>query len=160
MYIYVCTRNPRTHTYIYIRIHVSSSPSARPYPHPWPRASECLHVCARARASAVPPRTTGRAASEARPSASAIVRVRLGQKGGAYKGQRGDRGSVPRADVGVERRRRDERLRAEATTRSTPTGKGAHGLGFWGSGRARSTSPPTRAHTADPSPIAHWCTHA
>jgi hypothetical protein len=33
-------------------------------------------VCARARASAVPPRTTGRAASsEARPSASAIVRA-------------------------------------------------------------------------------------
>ncbi len=32
-------------------------------------------MCARARASAVPPRTTGRAASKPRPSASAIVRA-------------------------------------------------------------------------------------
>ena len=32
---------------------------------------------------------------------------------GAYLGQRGDRGGVPRADVRVERRRREERLRAE-----------------------------------------------
>ncbi len=51
---------------IYIRMHVPSRPSARPYLHPWPRASECLHVCARARASALPPRTTGRAASKPR----------------------------------------------------------------------------------------------
>jgi hypothetical protein len=36
-----------------------------------------------------------------------------GRKGGAYPGQRGDRGGVPRADVRVERRRRVERLRAE-----------------------------------------------
>ena len=34
-------------------------------------------------------------------------------EGGAYLGQRGDRGGVPRADVRVERRRRVERLRAE-----------------------------------------------
>ena len=34
-------------------------------------------------------------------------------EGGAYPGQRGDRGGVPRADVRVERRRRLERLRAE-----------------------------------------------
>ena len=32
---------------------------------------------------------------------------------GAYVGQRGDRRGVPRADVRVERRRREERLRAE-----------------------------------------------
>jgi hypothetical protein len=31
-------------------------------------------------------------------------------------------------------------------------GQGSHGLGVRVSGRARSTSPPTRAHTADPSP--------
>jgi hypothetical protein len=31
-------------------------------------------------------------------------------------------------------------------------GKGSHGLGLRVLGRARSTSPPTRAHTADPSP--------
>ena len=37
-------------------------------------------------------------------------------EGGAYLGQRGDRGGVPRADVRVERRRRVERLRAENAT--------------------------------------------
>ena len=56
-------------------MHASNLPSARPYLHPRPRASVCLHVCARARASAVPPHTTGRAAPKPRPSASAIVRA-------------------------------------------------------------------------------------
>ncbi len=37
-------------------------------------------MCARARASAVPPRTTGRAASKPRPSASAIVRAAWAEK--------------------------------------------------------------------------------
>ena len=40
-------------------------------------------------------------------------RAAPGRKGGAYRVQRGDRGGVPRADVRVERRRRQERLRAE-----------------------------------------------
>jgi hypothetical protein len=66
---------------------------------------------------------------EARPSASAIVRRRKARSG-AYNGQVGDGRGVPRADVGVEHRRTGERLRAEATTWSTPTGKGSHGLGF------------------------------
>jgi hypothetical protein len=57
-------RVTHAHTHTYIRIHVPNLPSARPYLHPWPRASECRHLCARARASAVPPRTTGRAAVE------------------------------------------------------------------------------------------------
>jgi hypothetical protein len=52
----------------------TSPPRGRTYTH-GPAQSECLHVCARARASAVPPHTTGRAASKPRPSASAIVRT-------------------------------------------------------------------------------------
>jgi hypothetical protein len=56
-------------------MHVSNLPSARPCLHPRPRASECLHVCARARASAVPPRNNPPRRIEARPSASAIVRA-------------------------------------------------------------------------------------
>ena len=64
-----------THKYRYKMMHASNLPSGRPYLHPRPRASECLHVCARARTSAVPPRTTGHTAFEARPSASAVVRA-------------------------------------------------------------------------------------
>ena len=114
IYIYILCINIYTYTYKYSCVHLSTLSSARPYLHPWPRASECLHVCARARASAVPPRTAGRAAIEARPSASAtpaVARRRAGS--GAYGGQRRDRRGVPRADVRVERRRRVERLRAE-----------------------------------------------
>ncbi len=52
----------------------ASPPRGRTYTH-GPAQSECLHVCARAHASAVPPRTTGRAAPQPRPSASAILRA-------------------------------------------------------------------------------------
>ncbi len=64
-----------THTYLYIRIHVSNLPSAQPYLHPWPRAKR---VTARVRTRA---RIGGAAAhnrprrTEARPSASAVVRA-------------------------------------------------------------------------------------
>ncbi len=66
-----------THIYIYLYnpLNEPNLPSARPYLYPWPHASECLHVCARAHASAVPPRTTGPRRTEARPSAAAIVRA-------------------------------------------------------------------------------------
>jgi hypothetical protein len=52
----------------------ASPPRGRTYTQD-PAQSECLHVCARARASAAPPRTTGPRRIEARPSASAVVRA-------------------------------------------------------------------------------------
>ncbi len=55
-----------------------------------------------------PPRTDDPA--ESVPPA---VARRPGRKRGAYRGQCGDRGGAPRADVRAERRRRVERLRAE-----------------------------------------------
>ncbi len=79
----VCTYTRVTHThthahaylYVYIRMHVPNLPTTRPCLHPRPRVSECRHVCARERASAVPLRTTGCAASTTRPSASTVVRA-------------------------------------------------------------------------------------
>ncbi len=56
-----------------------------------------------------------RAASTTRPRLSRRGGTARGRRGGAYPGQRGDRGGVPRTDVRVERRRREECLRAEAT---------------------------------------------
>ena len=127
----------------------TSPPRGRTYTQGPAQASAC--TCAHARTH-----RRSRRAQRPAPHRSPAERVRHSARrragSGAYTGQRGDGRGVPRADVGVERRRRGERLRAEATTRSTPTGKGSHGLGFRDSGRARSTSPPTRAHTADPSP--------
>jgi hypothetical protein len=85
-------------------------------------------------------------------SARAIRRSARRRAGsGAYKVQRVDRRGVPRADIGVERRRRVERLRAEAA-HGRCRRAGLARLRVSGTGRARSTSPPTRAHTADPSP--------
>jgi hypothetical protein len=55
-----------------------------------------------------------RACVDDRPSAVRRGARRAGS--GAYEGQRRDGGSVPRADVRVEGRRRLERLRAENTT--------------------------------------------
>jgi hypothetical protein len=150
----VCTNVSHTSIHIYkcrysdARIEPPLRPAV-PTPKP-PRKRVPARVRTRARIGGTtahyPPRRT-----EARPSASAVVRA-AGPGGGAYIGQRGDGRGVPRADVRVESRRIVERLRAEATTRSTPTGKGSHGSRFRVLGRARSTSPPTRAHTADPSP--------
>ncbi len=89
-------------------------PSAQPYEHPVEaRAGEGRHVCARVCASAVPPHTTGprRIAAPAERFRHS-ARRRAGS--GSYLVQRGDTRGVPRADVGVECRRRVERLRAEA----------------------------------------------
>ena len=139
----------RTHVYMFECMYRTSPPRGRTYTQGPAQASAdtCAHACANRRC---------RRAQPAAPHRSPAERVRRSARrragSGAYRGQRGDARGVPRADVRVERRRRVERLRAEATTRSTPTGKGSHGSGFRVLGRARSTSPPTRPHTADPSP--------
>jgi hypothetical protein len=108
MYIYIYI-----YMYIYIHIyitymHISRHCYAQLYLHTW--APTRLRTHTRARASAVPPRTTARAASTTRRA-----RPAAGPKGGAYIGQVGDTRGVPRADVRAERRRVGERLRAEPT---------------------------------------------
>jgi hypothetical protein len=74
-YTYIYITHEETEIYIDIRMHVSNLPSGRPDLHPRPRASECLHVCARAHASAVPPHTTCRAAPRPGRARPAIVRA-------------------------------------------------------------------------------------
>jgi hypothetical protein len=136
------------HMYIFGCMYRTSPPRGRTYTQGPAQAR--ADTCAHAHASAVPPRTTGRAASKPRPSASAMVRAG-GAGSGAYLVQRGDGRGVPRADVGVESRRRLERLRAEAG-RGPRRRAGLARFRVTGSGRARSTSPPTRAHAANLSP--------
>ena len=102
------------HTYTHMRI--TRLCYAQLCAHTWAPAHARAHTSAhtRARASAVPPRTTARAASTTPPRASRLRwRAARAGKGGAYHVQRGDTRGVPRADVRVERRRRAERLRAE-----------------------------------------------
>ena len=66
---------------------------------------------------------------------------------GAYLGQRGDRGGVPRADVRVERRRRVERLRAEPPAVDADGNALARvGADAWPPNRTR-TRARTRTHT-------------
>jgi hypothetical protein len=90
---------------------------AQLYLHTWTPAHARAHTfCAHTHARAhrrrrraqrpAPHRRPGRA----RPACGGAP---PGRKGSAYRGQRGDRGGVPRADVRVERRRILERLRAE-----------------------------------------------
>ncbi len=58
------TRGAHTHVYIYIFGYTyRTSPQGGHGYTRGPSASDCSHMCARMRASAVPPRTTGRAAS-------------------------------------------------------------------------------------------------
>jgi hypothetical protein len=68
------------------------------------------HACAHRRDRSAQRPAPHRIPAECVPPA---VARRPGKKGGAYLVQRGDRRSVPRADVRVERRRRPERLRAD-----------------------------------------------
>ncbi len=107
-------------------------------------------MCARARASAVPPRTTGRAASKLQPSASAIVRA------AGPEAANTEYNEVTRAvfHAPMFALKADAELNACAPKPHAvhADGKGSHGLGFRVLGRARSTSPPTRAHTQ---PIHH-----
>ncbi len=123
IYVWICI-------YIYVYLSVSNLSSAQAYPHTWSPAQASVRKCAHVRGHRRCRRAQPvRAAPKPRPSASAIVRA-AGPGGGAYQKQVRHRRGVPRADVGVERHRTVERLCAEATTRSTPTGMGSHGLGF------------------------------
>jgi hypothetical protein len=135
--------NAYIYTNTYIHSYIPSFVRAAIPTHVGTRKCACPHVCAptRVRASAVPPRTTGRAASNARRSRPAAGVRRPGpEKGGAYIGQRGDGRGVPRADVRVERRRMLERLRAE------PPAVHADGTRSHVSARMR-RSPIPHAHT-------------
>jgi hypothetical protein len=74
MYVlHACNTRTHTHIYVYIRMHVSNIPSARPYLHPRPRASESLHVCARARIGGAAAHNRPRRAEA--PAERAIVRA-------------------------------------------------------------------------------------
>ncbi len=87
---FIQTLDIRATEYLYVRVHTHTS--------------VCAHRrCRRAHR----PRRI-----KHRPSASAAVRA--ADLSGAYREQRGDRRSVPRADVRFERRRIVERLRADS----------------------------------------------
>ncbi len=137
--------------YIYIRMHVSNRPLRAAVPTPKaPRKRAPARVRTRAHIGGAAARNGPRSPEAPAERVRHSARRRVGS--GAYQVQRGDGRGVPRADVRVESRRRAERLCAEAARGRRPTRKGSQGLELRDSGRARSTSPPTRAHTADPSP--------
>jgi hypothetical protein len=122
---YICM-----YTYISIHTYIPSFVSAAIPAHGHTRACARPHVCAHTRAHRrSPPRTTARAAPNTRRAHPARGGAPPGRKGGAYRLHVRHRRGVPRADVRVERLRIAERLRAEATARSTPMGKGSHGSG-------------------------------
>jgi hypothetical protein len=130
--------------YVYIRMHVPNLRSARPYLHPRPRASESLHVCARARASAVPPRTTGRAAFEARPSASAVVHA--GGPGAAHTWYNEVTAAVFHAPMFALNADAEENACAPKPHAVDADGARSHGSARM---RARRSTPaPTRARTS------------
>jgi hypothetical protein len=99
--------------YICIHTHTSNLSSAQPSLHTWAPAQPSAYTSARIRRAAAHNRPRR---IEDRPSA-VLRRPRwhaARAESGAYIVQLSDRRSVPRADVRVERRRRAERLRAEA----------------------------------------------
>ena len=130
---------------------MTSLPSARPFLHPWPRAKR---VPARVRNART--RIGGAAAhnrprnTEARPSASAVVRAT--RPGAAYTEDNVVTRAVFHAPMLALNADAAENACAPKPHAVHADGKGPHGSRFRGLGRARSTSPPTRAHTADPSP--------
>ena len=82
---------------------------------------------------------------EERPSASRRGGAPPGAESGAYRGQRGDRRGVPRADVHVEHQRLVERLRAEPhAVRADGEGSHVFGADTWA---PRPTPTRARAHT-------------
>ncbi len=88
---------------------------------------------------------------EARPSASGTPAVaRRRAEGGAYLGQRGDRGGVPRADVRVELRRHVERLRTEAARGP----RRRNGLAWFGADTGAQKHAPT--HARECRARTHW----
>jgi hypothetical protein len=88
--------------------------------------------------------------TEARPSASAIVRA--AGPGGALTEFNEVTRAVFHAPMLALNAFPDWNACTPKPHAVNADGKGSHGLGFRGLGRARSTSPPTSAHTADPSP--------
>jgi hypothetical protein len=138
MYVYACHTHTHTHIYIYIfgRMYRTSPPRDRTYTQ-GPRASECLHVCARARASAVPPRTTGRAASKPGCSTSAIGRA-AGPEA-AHTADKSVTDAVFHAPMLALNAGAEENACAPKPHAVDADGQGSHGLGFRVLGRARNT---------------------
>jgi hypothetical protein len=97
----------------------------------------------------VPTRLHTRARIDDPPSASRPRwRAARAGKGGAYPGQRGDRGGVPRADVRVERRRPRERLRAEPSTVHADGTRTCVGADAWVPKRTRTNGRSTCARVS------------
>jgi hypothetical protein len=88
--------------------------------------------------------------TEARPSASAIVRAAGAEK--AHTSRNVVTDAVFHAPMSALNADADWNACAPKPHAVDADEKGPHGLGFRVSGRARSTSPPTHAHAADPSP--------
>ncbi len=86
---------------------------------------------------------------EARPSASAVVRA--AGPGAAHTAGMFDTDAVFHAPMLALNTDANANACAPKPHAVDADGKGSHGFGFRVLGRARSTSPPTRAHTADPS---------
>ena len=87
---------------------------------------------------------------EARPSASAVVRA--AGPGAAHTPAMFDTDAVFHAPMLALKADAEENACAPKPHTVHADGQASHGLGFRVVGRARSASPPTRAHTADPSP--------
>ncbi len=116
LYIFIHIYNIYIYMHTYTYLHVSRLCYAQLYLHTCTPAHARAHMSANTSASAHRrslPRTTARAASNARRARPTRTGAPPGRQGGAYIGQRGDTGGVPRADVRVECRRHEERLRAE-----------------------------------------------
>jgi hypothetical protein len=150
----MCKRLTHTHPHIYIRTYIfgcmyrTSPPNGRTYTQ-GPRASECQQVCPRARiggaAAHNPPRRT-----EARPSASAIVRA--AGPGAVHTPAMFDTDVVFHAPMFALNTDAPQNACAPKPNAVDADGQRLARFRVSGSGRARSTSPPTRPHTADPSP--------
>ncbi len=146
----VCVSVLPTHIcrYIFGCMYRTSPPRGRTYTQGPAQASAC--TCAHARAHRRCRRAQPPAAPKPRRSVSAVVRA--AGPGAAHTENNEVTRAVFHAPMSA--------LNADAPTNAcapTPHAVHADGQGLAryrvsGSGRARSTSPPTRAHTADPSP--------
>ena len=137
-------------------MHVSNLPSGRPYLHPRPRASECLHVCARARIGGAAAHNRPHRI-EARPSASAIVRA--AEPGAAHTWYNVVTDAVFHAAI----------IALNADAEANACAPKPHAVHADGQGLARlrvsGLRPSPQHEPADACahsrsiPIAHWCTH-
>ena len=101
---------------MYTYTHISRLSYAQLYLRTWAPAHAGAHTSAHTHASAHRRRRRAQRPAPHRRPAECVppaVARRPGRKGGAYLVHVRHRRGVPRADVRVERRRRDERLRAE-----------------------------------------------